>query len=377
MPNSTRESTDLIRRWVHTLAGEIGIRLAGTENERRAADFIAGEFGRIFPEVRRHEYRFLAWCPGRGGTLEIDGETFPTCLGIACPSTPEEGVMGRLRPIGSSTYGVWEEGAAGPSAHITAYTGLGGRAIPLLWHPYASIPAGIVGSDMQDRLRAVAQADRKVTFTCRTEFFPGTPSWNIEGILPGDPERHVVVVGHYDTVYTSPGANDNAASAACLPALGQLLRQTPRRGRPTLHFLATGGEEIDLQGARCYVRDLVWQGEDGKAVLALNFDSLTWGDAVKVGVAASAEDLLPVLDEAFEATRFSTYCGEYEREGLYGGVDSAPFHHAGIPTININTAGDAETAALWHTPGDTEDRVPWPRVDDGIALFCEFLARIG
>lgn len=376
MNNSIHDLNITARRWVHILADEIGIRLAGSAGERRAADFIEGEFGRIFPEVRRHEYRFLGWRPGDEGVLEIDGEIHVTRLGIACPSTPEGGVSGRLRSMGSSLYGIWEEGADGPAAHIMAYSGHSECAIPLLWHPYASIPAGIVGGAMRDRLQAAEESGEKVIFTCRTEFLSGSPSWNIEGIIPGDPHRHVIVVAHYDTVYVSPGANDNAASAACLPALGQLLMETPGGNRPTLHFLATGGEEIDLQGARCYVRDLVWRGEGGQVVLALNFDSLTWGNQVKVGVAPPAEAMLPILDEAFAAVQLSVYHESYEREGLYGGVDSAPFHQAGLPTLNINTAGDAETTALWHTPEDTEDRVVWPRVDDGIALFGEFLARL-
>ncbi|MBT4497888.1 MAG: M28 family peptidase [Gemmatimonadetes bacterium] len=377
MNNSTYDlDSQLPRRWVHTLAGEIGIRLAGTAGERQAADFIEEEFGRIFPEVRRHEYRFLGWRPGDEGMLEINGETHATRLGIACPSTPEGGVSGRLRPMGPSIYGIWEEGAAGPAAHIMAYSGHSECAIPLLWNPYASIPAGIVGGGMRDRLQAAERDGEKVTFSCRTEFLPGCPSWNVEGIIPGDRGRHVIVVAHYDTVYVSPGANDNAASAACLPALGQLLMEMSGRNCPTLHFLATGGEEIDLQGARCYVRDLVWKGEGGQVVLALNFDSLTWGNQVKVGVAPPAEAMLPILDEAFAAVQLSVYHGSYEREGLYGGVDSAPFHQAGLPTLNINTAGDAETTALWHTPEDTENRVVWSRVDDGITLFSEFFARL-
>lgn len=256
------------------------------------------------------------------------------------------------------------------------YTGPGGQAIPLLWHPYASIPAGIVGIDLQDRLAAAARERQSVTFTCRSQLLPGSRTWNIEGILPGDPGRHVVVMAHYDTVYASPGANDNGASCACLPALGQELGATPRGSRPTLHFLATGGEEIDLQGARCYVRDLKWRGDAGEMVLALNFDSLTWGDAIKVGVSGNAEGFLPTLQQALGAVDLSTYEATCERVALGEGVDSAIFQRVGFPTMNINTSGDAETTRLWHTPEDTEDRVPWARVDDGVALFSEFLSRI-
>ncbi len=159
------DTSALTRRWVHVLASEIGIRWAGTEGDRRAAAFIEAEFGRIFPQVRRHEYPFLGWVPGDEGQLVIGGEAIPTRLGIACPPTAEAGITGTLLPIGgarrasagASVYGLWEDGAAGPSAHLMVYAGPGGQAIPLLWHPYASIPAGIVGMDLQDRLAAAAQ----------------------------------------------------------------------------------------------------------------------------------------------------------------------------------------------------------------------------
>jgi len=371
-----QDTSALTRRWVHVLASEIGIRWAGTEGDRRAAAFIEGEFERIFPEVRRHEYGFLGWDPGDEGELVMRGECIPARLGIACPPTAETGITGVLKRMGPSVYGLWEHGADGPSAHLMAYAGPGGQAIPLLWHPYASIPAGIVGADLGERLASAASEEEPVSFACRSRLLPGSRTWNIEGILPGDPHRHVVVIAHYDTVYSSPGANDNGASCACLPALGQELGAAPRGNRPTLHFLATGGEEIDLQGARCYVRDLQWRGEVGEAVLALNFDSLTWGDVVKVGVSDNAESYLATLQESLDAVDLSAYEPICERVGLGEGVDSGIFDRAGIPTVNINTSGDAETTCLWHTPEDTEDRVPWARVDDGVALFVEFLSRI-
>ena len=372
-----QDSLALARRWVHALSSEIGVRLAGTKDDRRASHFIEAELRKIFPQVIRHEYRFLAWEPLREGAIEIEGEAYPAYLGIACPSPPGHRCRGQLRRFGEShVYGLWEKGRHGPSAHIMVNSQYGGKPIPLLAHPYASTPTGIVGREVRERLEEAVREGKEVAFTCRVQFHPNTPSWNIEGVIPGDPDRWIILIGHYDTVYASPGANDNTASLACLPAVAELLLKTPREGRPTFRFLATGGEEIDLQGSRAYVRDLGWRGDVPKVLLALNLDSMTWGDTLQIGSSDNAEPFVALLNQACNAAPFSAYCGEYRKVGLGRGVDSFPFHRAGIPTINLNTEGDADTTSLWHTPEDTEDRVPWSRVDDAIMLLHEFFGRI-
>lgn len=366
------------RRWVQALSGGIGPRRSGSQADARAAQFVEDEFGRLFPQVERRQYRFLGWRPGREGQLTLDGERLPTRVGIGCPPTCPEGVAGVLRRCGvSDTFGLWEPGRGGPSAHLLAYTGPGGQAIPLLWSPCGAIPAGIVGADLASRLAQAAAAGAPVRFACDTALDPGAVSWNIEGILPGDPQRWVFVVGHYDTVYPSPGANDNTASTACLPAIAACLRGVWGPPRPTLRFLATGGEEIDLQGARARVRDLEWSGDAAKVVLVLNFDSLTWGDDLALSV-RGAEAALPSVVEAIGAARFGSYSGAHRVTPLSpaGGVDSVPFANAGLPTLNVNTEGDAATTALWHTPQDTPERVPWGRVDDAVALFADVLLRL-
>jgi aminopeptidase YwaD len=367
----------LTRRWVHELTSRIGVRLAGTAADRQAADFLEAQLGRLVPEVRRHEYRFLGWEPGTEGALRLDGETLTVRLGIGTPPTPAGGITGTLRAVGASTvWELWPRDAGGPAAHLMAYNGPGRHAIPLLWEPMGALPAGIVDGDVEPRLTAAAAAAQPVTFTSCCHLQPGAVSWNVEGILPGRPECRVVVVAHYDSVYTAPGANDNAASLACLGALALRLREVPEAKRPAVHFLATGAEECGLQGARCYVRDLQWRGEAIPLRLALNFDSLNWGDILKLGTDAAGAGALPAFEAALAATRLSAYTGAWEREPPTAGVDSAPFFSAGIPTLNVNSAGDPQTVELWHTPADTEERVPWPRVDDAVTLFTEFLLRL-
>lgn len=370
------EHSDTLRRITEGLARDIGIRRAGGDADRRAVDLLEAEFGKVCPEVVRHEYRFLGWDPGDEGQLTLGGETLRTRLGIACPPTPEEGLSGVLESLGGSVYGLREPGRGSPSAHLMAYRGPGGKAIPLLWRPFGAIPAGIVSAADEARLAIAARDRQPVTFVCRPRLEPGAVSWNVEGILPGDPERHIIVAAHYDTVYASPGANDNAASCACLPAMAARLAATSRGSRPTLRFLATGAEEIDLQGARCYVRDLVWRGDAAKVHLSVNFDSLTWGNGLRIGASPGAEAFLPVFEEALAAAEVSAYDGTWERVDLGEGVDSAIFHGAGLPALNANTAGDPHTVALWHTPEDTVDGVPWERAADGVKVFAGLLERL-
>jgi Zn-dependent M28 family amino/carboxypeptidase len=124
--------------------------------------------------------------------------------------------------------------------------------------------------------------------------------------------------------------------------------------------------------------DLCWSGDDARVALVSNFDSLTWEDALSVEGTPQAASHIDVLEAALRATATSAYSGQISRPPLDpgGGVDSVPFGNAGMPTININTQGDLATAALWHTPEDTPDRVPWSRIDDAIALSAEFLDRV-
>jgi arginine utilization protein RocB len=50
---------------------------------------------------------------------------------------------------------------------------------------------------------------------------------NVVATIPGtDPSRRIVLVAHYDTVLTNPGAGDNAAGVATLIEAGRALTQS-------------------------------------------------------------------------------------------------------------------------------------------------------
>ncbi len=76
----------------------------------------------------------------------------------------------------------------------------------------------------------------------------GSEFVNIIATRPGkvNPEKRVLVLAHYDTVSTSPGADDNASGIALLLELATLLR--PLSFDRTIQFVAVSLEENEREG---------------------------------------------------------------------------------------------------------------------------------
>jgi Peptidase family M28 len=93
---------------------------------------------------------------------------------------------------------------------------------------------------------------------------------NIAAKLKGTSDgRALLIVGHYDTVSTSPGASDDgAALASMLETLRALKAGTPLKN--DIIFLFTDGEEVGLLGAKAFVEAHPWAKEVG---LVLNFEA--------------------------------------------------------------------------------------------------------
>jgi Zn-dependent M28 family amino/carboxypeptidase len=88
-----------------------------------------------------------------------------------------------------------------------------------------------------------------------------------------NPELAGIVIGaHYDTVVTTPGADDNATGVAGLLELARLLKNHPTRR--TIKFVAFPHEEppyffTHLMGSRKYAEALKQKGESVLVMLAL------------------------------------------------------------------------------------------------------------
>jgi len=142
-----------------------------------------------------------------------------------------------------------------------------------MWH-YAQLNAAaefIESSFTQAGLRT-----RRDSYEMR-----GQRCHNIEAEIPGNRPEIIVIGAHYDSVFGSPGANDNGSGAAALLALAQRFaaRETernPARRTPnkTLRFVAFVNEEPPYflsgeMGSQVYASRCEERGDKISAMISL------------------------------------------------------------------------------------------------------------
>jgi Iap family predicted aminopeptidase len=103
----------------------------------------------------------------------------------------------------------------------------------------------------------------------------GVRSANLEINVRGNryPDQILLIGAHYDSVYGSPGANDNASGVAALLELSRLFKSaSPSR---SLRFVAFVNEEPPFflsrqQGSMRYAHEARRRGDDIRLMLALD-----------------------------------------------------------------------------------------------------------
>ena len=100
----------------------------------------------------------------------------------------------------------------------------------------------------------------------------GQPCHNIEAEIPGNRPEIIVIGAHYDSVFGSPGANDNGTGAAATLALAR--RFASAKPKHTLRFLAFVNEEPPYflsgeMGSLVYARRCKEHGDKISAMISL------------------------------------------------------------------------------------------------------------
>ena len=225
---------------------------------------------------------------------------------------------------------------------------------------------------------------------------------NLEVEISGDTASHEIIVlgAHYDSVFGTPGANDNASGVAALLEIARLLAGTsyPR----TLRLVAFVNEEppffyTDAMGSRIYAERSRQRGDQIKAMIALEtigyytdqpgsqqypfpfkFFYPDIGNFIGfVGNLSSRRLLQQALATFRESTAFPS-------EGVaapgwvmgVGWSDHWSFWQAGYPAIMVT-----DTALFryrhYHAATDTADKLDYPslaRVTSGLANVAAELA---
>jgi len=347
-----------IRADLEHFCAAIGRRLAGSPEEKRAAEYTADRFrGLGLENVALLPFRCKRWLPGAGKLDVVDPPGRPVEVEVVThtPATPPEGVAGDLRFFEPAD---WEEdfrpteslegciglfyGGYGESARVfeqlhaspleallfvdtrlhTGWpvgNGLGEKFMRLVRKPMAYVSLLDAWALKRGGVRRV-----RLTASGRIE---EAASHNVVGELPGsDPSGRIIVVSaHLDSVVAGVGADDDAAGMAAMLECARRLRSADRRH--TLRFIGFGAEEQLSVGSTRYVREQVRDLD--RAGFVCNFDSLAaWLGLSKVMCTGTPDLETYVKGIIAERLRF----GEVYADACPY-QDQFPFAAHGIPGV--------------------------------------------
>ena len=363
-----------LARMLKELCTDLGPHPVGSPTFQRAAKIVRREMAHALPSAMHDPFTFERWVLNGKPELTVGGKKLETFPAHGTSGTPPEGIKGIVRKIeddGGIPYGVFDRDTGKLVAYIT--TGRYELAVPLPYYSYKktvrSLPTFNVGRvDVPVIDKAVAES-APVWLFAQVEFLPGTKTSNVVGTLPGESAEELVFLAHLDTVYNSPGANDNTASVIVMLMIAHAF--SGRRPKKTLTFVATEGEEYDKLGAINYAERRKREGTFENIDYIVNFDSLTWGQNLQIysrdrELMAMIEGIdrdlgLPGTPVLFETDDFK--------------LDARPFRETGARAMYVNSRG-YENTRVWHRPEDTVDTVPVECAELGYRMFVELTRRI-
>ena len=186
--------------------------------------------------------------------------------------------------------------------------------------------------------------------TTGTPFHVGTVE-NVMVRLEGtNNSKAVVLIGHYDSVPTSPGASDDGAAVAAMLETVRALRAGERLKNDVI-FLFTDAEEVGLMGARAFINEHPWARDIG---VVLNFEARgSEGPALMFETSDGNGRLIKELARAGAPTRTNSILYEAYRR-LPNETDMTMFKRAGYPGLNF---AYIDGPARYHTATDSLDQL--------------------
>ena len=263
------------------LTGNIGSRLAGTENEHKSAEYIKAKFEEFGLEAWLEEFPIRTYALNESKvTLLADSprEINHEIIGMA-QDTPPEGIEGEIIYIEN-----------GVEEHITPdikdkivmvllgtkpkdykyYLKYGAKAVMTIENNLLDNPMRIkMIPEVKDKIGALPtvripymeahkllkEGVKRARINIKTKEWD-SKSYNVIGEIKGceKPDEIIVVCGHYDTVVDVTGASDNGGGTVITMELARIFaKQKPKR---TIRFIAFGSEEMGLRGSVAYTQNL-------------------------------------------------------------------------------------------------------------------------
>lgn len=201
-------------------------------------------------------------------------------------------------------------------------------------------------------------------------------SANVIGEIPGRtrPEEIVLVGGHYDSHDIAQGAGDDGAGTVVGLEVGRALAQLRGQLARTVRVICFGAEELGLLGAYHHAAQAAARGERIRFVL--NLDGAGRGTGGQEQLVLSG---LPELVPYFQGLGRELPYDFAIRDELNAHSDHFPFALRGIPNATLSSR-DATAGMIgrgWgHTEADTLDKVTLRSIQLAAALAARLVIRL-
>ena len=355
---------------MRVLAVDIGVRSAGTADEREAAEYVASQLrdaGYVvtleeFESTYRGDHSTVA-AAGEGPSMQavaLAGSRNGTASGAlvhAGLGSPEafrdidvDGAIALLDrgliPFRDKALEAQGAGAIGVVI-VNSEPGLFAGTLGEL--SGVTIPVVGVSGRAREALRTLAKDGTTVTVTADV----GQQTVTSQNVVGRNGECRGYLGAHYDSVPYGPGANDNASGTALIIELARTHRVEG------LCVIGFGAEEVGLHGSRAFVD----ANDVSDALFLLNFDMVA-----RIGQRANdgprfipaAEALSQRAADVADRLGYGILPGDFP----FGAAsDHVSFAEAGVPAITVYSGG----SEFIHTSLDTIDTV----FREDLAIFLE------
>ncbi|MFC1538694.1 M28 family metallopeptidase [Candidatus Latescibacterota bacterium] len=361
-----------LARLLKLLCTDLGPRPAGSDAYEKAALIVKKEMELSLPTVSLDTLTINTWEMTGEPELIIENEpvySFPT---IGSLGTPPEGINGILKKIDDKNipYGIFNRESGELVGYIYVWDGAArGRSCTPFGKEAGCPPFFIIGKADEELIersienQTLVHLKNDVTFNDR-------PSSNVIGTIPGESSDEVVFMAHLDSVYSSPGANDNAASLIVILMLAHAVAGT--RPKNTLTFIASTAEEIGQFGARHFVEKRKSEGTLNNIKYSFNFDSVTWGP--NIHIQTEDEETRTLFLEIDKEKQIRGRVQAINRSGATN--DNTPFRNSQTKCIYVGSSGYDTNQFCWHRPNDIPTNVPVDCAEITYQLFREYIARV-
>ena len=132
----------------------------------------------------------------------------------------------------------------------------------------------------------------------------------VKGEVQGSADGEILVGAHHDSVYTSPGAVDNAVGVSHLIEVAS--HMVDMKPESTVTFITWGGEELGMLGSQKFLQEN--SGYTDEIDLYINLDSTNLDPSIglgTLGIETSEQDLLELIERVRKSTLGDTKWSEY------------------------------------------------------------------